>query len=123
MSDFQPLPAHQAERLGQLVHATLAGVPDVALSEGNMTAAPTWAQLANLRKAAQSAPAPAPEADTALSVPEPSGPTPGSVEWQAAQIEASRTVREFRARYGDNPEDVAAKMFAENYLHQYGLDR
>ena len=57
MSTFKPLPAHQAQALGQLVAATLDGVGDVALS-ADAPKPPTWQQLMNLRNAACKTPTP-----------------------------------------------------------------
>lgn len=133
MSTFKPLPAHQAQALGQLVAATLDGVGDVALSE-DAPKPPTWAQLANLRAAACKTPAPT----VALSAPrwEPTKPAAaphtvkvvnGSTPTQrrAAEIIAHEKVRDFEARYGAGAtlEEAREQDAADEYLRRIGVGR
>jgi hypothetical protein len=130
MNNFNPLPAHQAQALGQLLHATLEGRPDAALSEGDAPAPPSWGQLAKLRSTASKAQPP--RADVALSAPPASAPKPqtvrivnGATEAQrrAADIIAHEKVRDFEAKYGRGAtlEDAREQDLTNEYLDRFGL--
>ncbi|GEO95222.1 hypothetical protein [Kocuria turfanensis] len=127
MSTFKPLPAHQAQALGQLVAATLDGVGDVALSE-DAPKPPTWAQLANLRDAACKTPAPV----VALSAPSQPAAKPQTVKLvngssvaqrRAAEIIAHEKIRDFEAKYGVGAtlEEAREQDAANEYLDRMGL--
>ncbi|OLT09319.1 hypothetical protein BJF77_11060 [Kocuria sp. CNJ-770] len=133
MSTFNPLPAHQAQALGQLVAATLDGIGDVALSE-DAPKPPTWAQLANLRDAACKTPAPT----VALSAPRWEATKPAAsrqtvkvvngatpVQRRAAEIIAHEKVRDFEARYGAGAtlEEAREQDAADEYLRRIGVGR
>lgn len=130
MNSFEPLLPHHAQALGQLLHATLEGRSDTALSEGTTPAPPSWAQLAQLRSTAGKAKAP--RADVALSA----GPAPaprsqtvkvvsGATETQrrAAEIIAHEKVRDFEAKYGVGATiaDAREQDAADEYLDRMGL--
>lgn len=127
MSAFKPLPAHQAQALGQLVAATLDGVGDVALSE-DAPKPPTWGQLLNLRDAACKTPAPV----VALSAPSQPAVKPQTVKLvngasvaqrRAAEIIAHEKIRDFEAKYGVGAtlEEAREQDAADEYLDRMGL--
>lgn len=130
MSAFKPLPAHQAQALGQLLHATLEGRSDVALSEGATPAPPSWGQLAKLRSTASKTQPP--RSDVALSAPPASAPKSqtvrvinGATEAQrrAADIIAHEKIREFEGRYGKGStlEDAQERDLADDYIRRHNL--
>lgn len=139
MSTFRPLPAHQAQALGQLVAATLDGVGDVALS-ADAPKPPTWAQLVNLRNAACKTPTP----DTALSsgsvnLPAPRWETPAPAKKaptrlvvqespttaRARKIAEHEAIQRFEKRYGVGAtlEDAREQDLTDDYLNRMGLGR
>lgn len=134
MSEFKLLPAHEAQALGQLLHATLEGRADTALSE-DAAPAPSWGQLARLRSTAAKAQPPRP--DVALSAPrwEPSTPAPANkaptrlVVQESPQTARARKIAEheaiqrFEAKYGvgTSIEEAREQDLADDYLKRMGL--
>ncbi|WP_272026938.1 hypothetical protein [Kocuria rosea] len=139
MSTFKPLPAHQAQALGQLVAATLDGVGNVALSEDALKP-PTWQQLMNLRNAACKTPTP----DTALSsgsvkLPAPRWETSAPAKKaptrlvmqespqkaRARKIAEHEAIQRFESKYGVGAtlEDAREQDLTDDYLDRMGLGR